>query len=291
MQAASTMPEPAPNTVAVNEADSNADTCCLGKNFIPLQYTNKSADVYPYHDAYKPLENVPIVSAATAFDHHDGNTYILVIHEALYYGTKMNHSLINPNQIRFNGLDFFDNPTRDEEIYFEADESLHIPMNFKGTKCVFTSRVPTPDELHQYEHFHLTSSRDWNPSEVDLRAMYRVAAVEKKRRTQVFSVKVDEQFSSSLPFTFHIDNVFAYQDPVSDVALLYSISPSLVSMKEMMISFIRQDTRDNEFYPSRRTFVNYDRQAKLTAESLAELWHIGIKRARNTLQASNTKWC
>ena len=110
------MPEPEPNTYADNKVDTNADTCCLGQNFVPLAYTNRSADVYPYNDAYDPIENVPKVSTATAYNHEDGNTYILVFHESLYYGKKMRHSLINPNQVRFNGLDFFDNPARDEEF-------------------------------------------------------------------------------------------------------------------------------------------------------------------------------
>ena len=52
------LPEPKPNTVANNEADTNADTCCLGTNFVPIAYTNRSADVYPYNEAYEPLENI-----------------------------------------------------------------------------------------------------------------------------------------------------------------------------------------------------------------------------------------
>ena len=32
-----------PNTRAQNKADTNADTCCLGQNFTPLHYTNRSA--------------------------------------------------------------------------------------------------------------------------------------------------------------------------------------------------------------------------------------------------------
>ena len=81
------MPEPGPNLIANNVADSNADTCCVGTNLVPIAYTNRSADIYPYSDSYTPMKNVPIVSAATAYDHCDGTTYILVVHEALYYGT------------------------------------------------------------------------------------------------------------------------------------------------------------------------------------------------------------
>ena len=52
-----------------------------------------------------PIVGVPIVSGATAWDDPvTGQTYILIINEGLYYGNKMDHSLINPNQIRDYGI-------------------------------------------------------------------------------------------------------------------------------------------------------------------------------------------
>ena len=93
--------EPKEGTQASNECDTNADTCCLGRNFKVLEYTRRTADVYAYDKSIKPIENVPIVSGATAWDDPiSGQTYIIVINEALYYGTMLDHSLINPNQVR-----------------------------------------------------------------------------------------------------------------------------------------------------------------------------------------------
>ena len=44
--ASSTMSyEPLPNTIGNNEADTNADTFCLRKNFIPLHFTNKPGSI------------------------------------------------------------------------------------------------------------------------------------------------------------------------------------------------------------------------------------------------------
>lgn len=87
-------------TIALNESDSNADTCCLGKDFTILSYTNQSANVYPYDTSYEPLTNVPIVSGATAYDNHlDGQTCILGFHKSLFYGIKLDHTLLNPNQL------------------------------------------------------------------------------------------------------------------------------------------------------------------------------------------------
>ena len=103
----------APNAYATNEADKYY----LGTNFIPIVCTNLVADVYPYKYAYELLETFPIGSGATAYYHPNGNIYFLIFNELLYYGKQMKHSFINPNQIRFNGLDFFDNPIFDDELY------------------------------------------------------------------------------------------------------------------------------------------------------------------------------
>ena len=67
---------PSEGTISDCEADTNADTCCLGSGFIPIAFTNRTADVYPYDSSYHPVTNVPIVSGATAYDHSDGNTFI-----------------------------------------------------------------------------------------------------------------------------------------------------------------------------------------------------------------------
>ena len=65
--------DPDPNTTGSNEADTNADMCCFDQNFIPIAYTNRLEDVYPYSEAYEPIEDMPIVSGATAYNHTDGN--------------------------------------------------------------------------------------------------------------------------------------------------------------------------------------------------------------------------
>ena len=67
--------------------------------------------MYPYDYPYAPVSNVPIISGATAYDDPDtGLTWLLIINEDLYYGDKPDHTLINPNQIRFNQIDYWDNP-------------------------------------------------------------------------------------------------------------------------------------------------------------------------------------
>ena len=85
---------------AANKMDSNADTCCLGANFVILSHSNRFADVYAYDTSLEPTHNVPIVTGVTTYlDPVTGRSYLLIINEGLYYGTKLDHSLINPNQV------------------------------------------------------------------------------------------------------------------------------------------------------------------------------------------------
>ena len=115
------------------------------------------------------MQNVPIVSGATAYDDPDGTTYILVFHESLYDGKTLGHSLINPNQLRHNGVDFWDNPYDNErDLCIDTGDGLIIPLQFKGTKLITNTRVPTPSELSHCQHIHMTSRTPWEPQVVQL---------------------------------------------------------------------------------------------------------------------------
>ena len=77
-----------PIVYAKCELDSHADTTVAGSNCVVLSYTGKECDVTPYRDDYQPVQNIPIVSAATAWQSPTtGQTYILVFNEALWWVT------------------------------------------------------------------------------------------------------------------------------------------------------------------------------------------------------------
>ena len=72
----------------------------------------------------------------------------------------MKHSLINPNQIRSNVLEFYDILARDEDFYVELDDNLRIPLQFKGTKYTFLLHVPTRKYLESCQNFDMTSDHE-----------------------------------------------------------------------------------------------------------------------------------
>ena len=247
--------QPMAGTRAANEMDTNADTCCLGKNFLIMQYTNRSADVYAYDPALPPT-NVPIVSGATAYDCPiTRQTYILIVNEALYYGTRLDHSLFNPNQIRDFDIPVWDNPyDKSKSLGIEARQ-LHIPLTSQGTKVLFNTRVPTNAELNDCPQIDLTSKKPWEPSKITL--------------GQVTSTKAK-----------------SVEDPRSNSSELIGLDPVLAMDEWRIVEQIHTQDERFEDVPVRPTFVSTERHSNVTAENLSERLGISVGRARATLKAT-----
>ena len=278
--------EPPPGTRCNNEADSNADTCCLGSNFMILNMTTRTADVYPYDDSYAPVANVPIVSGATAWkDPTDGNTYILIFHESLYYGTKLKHSLINPNQLRHNGIDFWDNPyDPDHKLAIQVDRGPTLPMQYEGTKLIFETHVPSNDELQNCQHIEMTSIMPWEPREV------RLGKVQTKQlNNNVFCSKVQTKLCYNHPESYAEKTTYEYNsNEITDETILHDIEPSLIMAKERFLQSMNTGNNEiiDELIPARRTFTSQERHNKLTADMISELWCIGPRKAKDTIKAT-----
>ena len=60
--------QPEPGISAANECDMNADTCCFGSNFIVLEYTTRTADVFAHDKEISQLNNESIIIGATSWD-------------------------------------------------------------------------------------------------------------------------------------------------------------------------------------------------------------------------------
>jgi hypothetical protein len=148
--------------------DSHANTIACGSNCTTMHFTDKVCDVSPYADTYEAIKSVPIVQAATAFDHPDtGETTILILNEAIWMGDKMNHALVNPNQLRAFGLTVQDNPFSAAPTYIAAEgHEFVMPLTSKGTTLGVTRRTPASQELQTSPHVVISSEREWDPQNV-----------------------------------------------------------------------------------------------------------------------------
>ena len=133
--------------------DTHADTCVAGKNWAVLTYSDVVCEVLPFTgtDKYDSIKEVPIVTACTVWtDQNSGSEYLLVGEQFLWFGSSLQHSLINPNQLRANYLKVQDNPFEpDAGISGNThdDDDIFIPFDTTGTIVRFESRVPTEFEM------------------------------------------------------------------------------------------------------------------------------------------------
>ena len=159
--------------VARNDMDTMADTSCAGCNWVALEFTGDTCDVYPYKDGYKATENVPVATCATVVQGEDGMDILIIGHEMLYFGTELDRSLINQNQIRdfirhAGGTVQDDFTNHDTEFGIDTGEAF-IPFYMDGSSVSFDSRFPSARELETLPHVVITSKEKWDPKTKVLR--------------------------------------------------------------------------------------------------------------------------
>ena len=151
------------------ELDSNVDTCVAGAMWKVMEYTGVVCDVYPYSDSYKPLKQVPVVEAITAYNHPTGETFILVLVQALYLGNLQEPSLLCLNQMRSYRIVVDDVPKHlsvncasTHSIYILSMD-LRIPLELDGVISYINTPYPNESEVENCTHISLTSSSVWEP--------------------------------------------------------------------------------------------------------------------------------
>ena len=159
------------------ELDSHADTVVAGSNMVMLPNgdTKQRVTVSGYSPDLPVMENIPIASCATAYSSPDtGEVFILVFHQALYFGKKLPHSLLCPNQMRDAGHVVNDTPRQydDKSTHSimvcdpDLNYNLNIPLMLQGVISCFCSRQPTTEELNpgNCEWITMTMDEPWDPT-------------------------------------------------------------------------------------------------------------------------------
>ncbi len=257
------------------ELDSRADTIVLGSNAIIMHYTTRECDVSPYADSYDPIRNVPIITGATAVARQETDmTYILVLNEAIWMGELLDHSLINPNQLRSHGIDVQDNPFGNVAMHIGSDNDDFVhPMQADGTTIFFDSRTPTGYELDNCPHIILSSPNEWNPRDVQFPTATQHHLGEERGIHKTSSTL---KTSSDVPlFDMSIHKFDAR-------ALKCVISDRLVA--EVHINQHDDDMTLDVLLP--KTFATSKRHASVTAQELSERWLIGLTQAHETIKVT-----
>jgi hypothetical protein len=266
------------------EMDSHADTIVCGSNCVIMHFTGKECDVSPYTEEYESIKGVPIVQAATAYDDPEtGETTILILNEAIWMGDKMEHTLVNPNQLRAHGITVQDNPFSTSPIYISTEgHEFSMPLKCEGTILGVTTRTPTDKELQvdSCPHVILSSEYDWNPQNVRFPKASRTVEEEVSRtigavRTQGGNDDVDECNDETKIKLLDIGDL--------SKRMIASVKVKTVPRQASQVDVEVQDV------PQLKTFQSKGRHSTVSPEALSERWQIGLEQAKETLKRTTQR--
>ncbi len=180
----------------------------------------------------------------------------MIINEGLYFGDKLEHSLLNPNQLQYSGVIVNDNPFDTAAPLSISTTELDIPLQISGTNIFLETSTPTQRELDTCTHIHLTCDTEWNPQTVNLSLVQSVEA---------------EKAIGVEPFLTQISSIYCFKEMAEALSDVRYIKSTQVDV------------------PATRTFVSSDRHAQVNFETLSERWNIGLTQAKHTLQVTTQK--
>ena len=144
------------------ELDSHADNCLLGRDAVALEeHIGEKFQLYGYKRD-SGFSVVHTVRGALAYDLESGETLILTFNQA-FYDPSLPNFLVNPNQMRENGVEVHDTPLRyGGESHAIKVAGLTMPLKSKGYVSYLSVRKPTEEEILHCTHISMTGSV-WNP--------------------------------------------------------------------------------------------------------------------------------
>ena len=114
----------------------------------------KECEVSLYSSEYEAVWNIPVVTGTMVWTNPtDGTAYLLVFHESLWIGDKLDHTLVNPNQLRAYGISIQVNPFDTKPLSITADD-VSVELYLEGTIiCGDTRRQQNPSGANSHGSF------------------------------------------------------------------------------------------------------------------------------------------
>ena len=181
-------------------------------------------------------------------------------------GDKLDHTLVNPNQLRAYGVSIQDNPFDAKPLSITTDDAS-VELYSEGTIICGDTRTPTESELSQLPRLILTSPHDSDPHNVCFPSCNGQSSN---------SVSIESNH-----LILAVDTLL--QHTIYDPIMVASLMSSHVQVAEMTTPSTFQDI------PLARTFQSKERHSSVTPSDLSERFYIRLGQATQTLKVI-TQW-
>ena len=259
--------QPQPTLYGHIELDTHADITVWGSNCVVLSYTGKECEVSPYSSQYEAVRNIPVVTGATVWTNAaDGTAYLLIFHESLWMGNRLDNTLVNPNQLRAYDVSIQDNPFDAKQLCITTDDTS-VELYSEGTIICGDTWTPTEAKLSELPRLILTSPHDWDPHNICFPSCNSQSSN---------SVSIESNHS-----ILAVDTLL--QHTIYDPIIVASLMSSDVQVAEMTTPSTIQDI------PLTQTFQSKERHSSVTPSDLSERWYIGLGKATQTLKVTTQR--
>ena len=288
------------------ELDSHADTVCAGREFVMFDKPERYVNVYPFAEEYKPLEDIPIATAATVWTSEQGTRYLLLFHEALFFGDRLDKSLICTNQLRAHGLVVEDVPRQFDRrsthsIRVPDCDDLTIPLELNGIMSCFATYAPTPDEMENLPRVVMTSSARWRPNsksfadaEENLRIIAGTMTICKGDPNCLAASAVPRMIAAATSYRTLMENnnldIHRHDNYGEDDDLYHRLIKTVHVASDDMTGDGLSGHIDNDVYTTSEEVKRIsaiksdkDRRSTITPELLSRRWCISLPKAAKTL--------
>ena len=231
----------------------------------------------PYSDKYKSIQQVPVVTGATAWTcPHSGEIFILVLNESFWKGEKLYHTIFNLKQMRNHRIDVQDNPLMQNPMGItRPEEDVTVPLYMSGTIVCSDTSSPTQKQFYYCPQIVLTYPHDWDPcyirfpkgshskEEEDLFAVIAEIYID------VLRSKVhDTEIEPGLRYIVH-DSSFITTRLVSQVRIADAKFPNATRITDLEEDVFESQSQD---IPSHRTFTSKERHSGVKSSDLSKRW-------------------
>ena len=251
-----------------SEIDNHADTHCFGKNCRRLSLSDLMFSVSPFLSRYTNTDNVEICTAATAWTIHTGQVYILVFVQGIWFGDRMDRSLINPNQCCSFGIYFCDDPTDPHMPLGFQTNTLNIPLFMEGIIATMSTLCPYLEELESFQYIYLYDQESWDPSNVS----FKIMSMEEESRHSISSRSI---FGIAMPSI----SLALCKDTLT-VSLVSAVSVCDIKPAHKPV------IPDTSLPTPNIAAITHERHQNLTPKYLAQKWNIGLNTSKKTINVT-----
>lgn len=201
-------------------------------------------------------------------------------------GDSLDHTLVNPNQLRHHGTKVHDDPTAEYPLsIISHDNEFCMELTMNGTIVCVETHTPTASELDSCPHIQLSSTHVWDPKNVTFPKC---------------NATLQEVFGGGIrllsALQMHQDEEPVWEQHHNDVFNLQQINRKISSMSKINQSPKKLLQRDASIDPGKtdiptlHTFQSSDRHSDVSPQELSERWGISLTAATKTLKKTTQRF-